>query len=227
MSDLSERVNGELRVVDGVDLPEPYLSIYQPGRWVRDTEGRKKRLPRYFYEIPEREMAWSTQLAPHFALGELLRVDLKEADSLRDYPRYVPCAVRILATYLERFRDLCEAPVFVSVNGGYRSPAHRGNRGVSAHSWAAGADIYRIGASILDDQASIEKYGELARRLGPEVIVYGYGHEPGTADDHLHLDLGFLHMVPREMDDDERVATLPEPSAERRAAERRASAEQQ
>jgi hypothetical protein len=222
MADGSEIFNGELKVVDGVDLPEPYLSIYRPGRWIRDADG-KKRLPRYFYAIPEREVAWSTQLAPHFALGELLRVDLKEADPLRDYPRYVPCAVRILATYLERFREICEAPVFISVNGGYRSPAHRGNREVSAHCWAAGADIYRIGTTILDDQSSIEKYGELARRLGPEVTVYGYGHDPGTTDDHLHLDLGFLHMVPRGVDDDERVATLPEP--ERRTGERRSEVE--
>ncbi len=193
-----------LRIVDGLDLPVEYREIYLPGQIVTDANGRSKRLPRFFYEVPEKSLAWETQLTPHFALGELLRVDLKEVDVLREYPRHVPCAITVLASYLERLRVVCEAPIYVSVNGGYRSIRHQGNRSVSVHSWGSAVDIYRIGSTFLDDRESIEKYRETALSLGPEVTVYPYGHGPGETDDHLHLDLGFLLLVPSDADDDDR-----------------------
>ncbi len=213
-----------LKVVDGLDLPLEYRRAYRPGETVIDAGGRSKRLPRFFYEVPEKPVAWETQLTSHFALGEFLRVDLKEIELLRGYPRHVPCAVHVLASYLERFRDLCEAPVFISVNGGYRSVQHKGNRTMSVHSWGSAVDIYRIGSTILDDRDSIERYREKGLALGPEVSVYPYGHGPGEADDHLHLDLGYLLLVPAGADDDGRVEEKAE-SAERRQNDRRKYAE--
>ena len=37
-------------------------------------------------------------------------MDLKEAQRLRNYPRYVPCAVRLLAFYLQRLREAVGTP---------------------------------------------------------------------------------------------------------------------
>lgn len=213
----------ELRVVDGIELPEEYRQIYRPAEIATAADGLQKQLPRFFYEVPSKEAAWNTYLTPHFALGELLRIDLKEEELLRDYPRHVPCAIRVLATYLERFRDLCEAPVYISVNGGYRSVKHQGNRSLSPHSWGAGVDIYRIGSTMLDSQESIETYREKASRLGAEVTVYPYGHGPGEVDDHLHFDLGYLHLVPPEVNDDGRVPESAAAIPERRSGERRES----
>ena len=72
--------------------------------------------------------------APHFGLNEFLLVDLKEAERLRSYPRYVPCAVRVLAFYLERLREAVGAPIHLAVNGGYRSPvAQAGGGGHAPH----------------------------------------------------------------------------------------------
>lgn len=210
-----------MKVVDGLDLPEPYRQIYRPGQIGTDADGLQKQLPRFFYEVPSRDVARETYLTPHFALGELLRLDLKEEELLRDYPRYVPCAIRVLATYLERFRDFCEAPVFISVNGGFRSVRHQGNRMLSPHSWGAGVDIYRIGSAMLDNQEAIETYREKAMKLGPEVTVYPHGHGPGEVDDHLHFDLGYLHLVPPEVNDDGRVFESPSPVIDRRTGKRR------
>lgn len=221
---MSETTETDLRVVDGLKLPEEYRQIYRPGEIVQDAEGRAKRLPRFFYEVPDKETAWNVALTPHFALGELLRVDLKEFEALRDYPRYVPCAIRVLATYLERFREICGAPLFISVNGGYRSPRHKGNTCTSTHSWGSAADIYRIGSKILDSQDAIESYREAASKLGPEVRVFPYGHDLGQTDDHLHLDLGFLHLVPPEAEDDLQVDPAMAPP-ERRRGERRSTTE--
>ncbi len=83
------------------------------------------------------------------------------------------------------------------------------------------ADIYRIGSTLLNDQESIEKYGAIARGLGAEVTVYPWGHSPRSTDDHLHLDLGYLLLVPSEANDDGRRSIVPEPPPERRRAERR------
>lgn len=218
---MSATDGGELTIVDGLDLPSRYREMYRPGERVVDGNGRQKRLPRFFFEVEEKETAWSTNLAPHFALGEFLRVDIKETERLRSYPRYVPCAVRILASYLERFRELCGAPVYISVNGGYRSPLHGGNRSVGPHSWATAVDIYRIGSTILDDRQAIETFRETALQLGPEVRVFPYGHDREESDDHLHLDIGYLHLVPPEMEDDHRSTEVTRTPPERRDGERR------
>src|SRR6185369_5933396 len=111
----------EVRIVDAFDLREELRMVLRPDEPVADADGRPRRLPRFFYEVPSHEAARQTRLAPHFGLNELILVDVKEARVLRDFPRYVPCGVRIFASYLERFREAAGSPVWIAYNGGYRS----------------------------------------------------------------------------------------------------------
>jgi len=192
-----------LKVVDAYDLDDELRSILKPGNMVRDSEGRRHRLPRYFYEIPSHEVALSTRLTPHFGLNEFILADLKEAPRLHGYPRYVPCAIRILAFYLEQFRAACGASVHIAVNGGYRSPSHKLAHHASPHMWGTAADIYRIGSTILRTKESIEKFNEIAEDLSDEVHVLPYGPVTGrNADDHVHFDLGYMTLIPRAISED-------------------------
>jgi hypothetical protein len=192
-----------LKVVDAFDLDDELRSILKPGEMVRDTQGRRHRLPRYFYEIPSREAAFTTRLTNHFGINEFILNDLKEAPRLQHYPRYLPCGIRILAFYLEQFRAACGASVHIAVNGGYRSPAHKLSLNATAHMWGTAADIYRIGSTILKSKEAIEKYNEIAEELSDEVMILPYGHVTGkNADDHVHLDLGYITLIPREISED-------------------------
>jgi hypothetical protein len=192
-----------LKVVDAFDLDDEVRSLLRPGEMVRDAQGRRHRLPRYFYEIESHDAAVKTRLTPHFGLNEFVLVDLKEAQRLQQFPRYVPCAVRLLAFYLEQYRALVGASVHVAVNGGYRSPAHKLSAGATTHMWGTAADIYRVGSNILKTQELIEKYNALAEDLSEDVSVLPYGHVLGqTADDHVHVDLGYITLVPREISED-------------------------
>lgn len=192
-----------LKVVDAYDLDDELRSILKPGEMVRDGQGRRHRLPRYFYEIPSHEVALGTRLTAHFGLNEFILADLKEASRLHGYPRYVPCAIRILAFYLEQFRTAAGASVHIAVNGGYRSPSHKLSLNASPHMWGTAADVYRIGSNILRTREAIEKYNDIAEDLSDEVNVLPYGHVTGrNADDHVHLDLGYMTLVPREISED-------------------------
>jgi hypothetical protein len=185
----------ELRAVDGLTLSPEHLAALRPGEAVTDENGKLHHLPRFFFEIPSWEEAHSLRVASHFTLSELITVDSREAQLLlRTFPHYVPCAILALARYLEDFRRQVDAPVFVSANGGYRSPAHRINRGASLHNWGTAADIYRVGDTYLNDEKSITRYGGIAASLGAEVDVRAYKE----GDDHLQVDLGYLTLVPRE-----------------------------
>src|SRR5438094_6503000 len=93
-----------IKVVDAFDLDDELRTLLKPGGMVLDAEKRRHRLPRYFYEIPNHEAAVSIRLTQHFGLNEFILVDLKEEPRLQEFPRYVPCAVRVLAFYLEQFR---------------------------------------------------------------------------------------------------------------------------
>ena len=42
----------DLKVVDAFDLDDELRSLLKPGEMMRDGQGRRHRLPRYFYEIP-------------------------------------------------------------------------------------------------------------------------------------------------------------------------------
>jgi hypothetical protein len=192
-----------LKVVDAFDLDDEMRSVLKPGDMVRDVEGRRHRLPRYFYEIPSHDVALSMRLTSHFGLNEFILTDLKEAPRLQQWPRYIPCAVRILAFYLEQFRSAAGASVHVAVNGGYRSPAHKLSQNATAHMWGTAADIYRIGSTILKTKESIEKYNDIAEDVSDDVHVLPYGHVIGKfADDHVHFDLGFITLTPREISED-------------------------
>ena len=186
-----------LHAIDGLNLPEEYRALLRPGEAESDFHGRVHRLPRFFYEIQSWQEAHDIRLAPHFTLAELMLVDCREARPLlSQFPHYVPCAIGLLAVVLENFRREVDAPIFISANGGYRSPAHRFDGGKSIHSWGTAADIYRIGDSFLSDAKSIEKYGAIAGSLGPVVSFRRFGFARGETDDHLHIDLGFATLTP-------------------------------
>lgn len=179
-----------MKIIDGLELPEQHRALLRPNELL---DGH--RLPRFFYEIPSWPAAHEFRIAEHFKLAELMTVDCREAELLlRTFPHYVPCAIGLLAGFLEGFRRAVEAPVFVSANGGYRSPAHQCSQNNDAHCWGTAADIYRIGDTFLDDEKSIGKYAEIMQSFGAQVFVRPYSE----GDDHLHIDLGFITISPRE-----------------------------
>lgn len=187
-----------LRAVDGLNLPEEYRRLLRPGEVETDLQGNVHRLPRFFYQIGTWQEAHGIRLAPHFTLAELMLVDCCESRLLlSEFPHYVPCAIALLAVLLEDFRREVDAPVFISANGGYRSPAHQIGGAKSLHAWGTAANIYRIGDTFLSDAKSIEKYGAIAVSLGPAVFVRRFGSRRGETHDHLHIDLGFATVTPR------------------------------
>src|SRR5881628_2179822 len=187
-----------LRAVDAFSLPEEYRALLRPGEMETDFQGNAHRLPRFFYEVATWQEAHDVRLAPHFTLAELMLVDCREARLLlNQFPHYVPCAVVLLARFLEDFRREVDAPVFISANGGYRSPAHQIGGAQSIHAWGTAANIYRIGDTFLSDAKSIEKYGTVAASLGLAVFVRPFGSKQGETNDHLHIDLGFATLTPR------------------------------
>ena len=52
-----------IKVVDAFDLDDELRSLLKPGEMMRDAQGRRHRLPRYFYEIPDHEAAVSIRLS--------------------------------------------------------------------------------------------------------------------------------------------------------------------
>ena len=174
-------------IVDGCRLSAELQSLLRPSERRQDGRGHWHELPRFFYQIDSWEEARQAKLTPHFTLSELLAVDCREAGPLlRGFPHYAPCAVGVLARYLEEFRTRVGAPVFVSVNGGYRSPAHRYSSAAGPHQWATAADIYRIGdhwlanvdvkwailrANVKYDSATIAQV-----RVDPALFAVGLGY---------------------------------------------------
>lgn len=192
-------MSNRLPVVDGLRLPEEVRALLRPGEVMTDERGRPHQLPRFFFQVGSWEQAKKIKLTAHFTLAELMSVDCREAEALlSNFPHHVPCAVTVLARYLEEFRTRVDAPIFVAVNGGYRSPAHQWTKHASPHLWAAGADIFRIGDIWMDSQKNVERFARIAEGIGQELFVKPYGSGPDEADDHLHLDLGFLRLIPRE-----------------------------
>jgi Peptidase M15 len=189
----------KLLAIDGLHLAEEYRALLRPGETQTDVLGNVHRLPRFLYEVGSWQEAHETRLAPHFTLAELMLVDCREATLLlSQFPHYVPCAIVVLARFLEDFRREVDAPVFISANGGYRSPAHRVGGAKSIHAWGTAANIYRVGDTFLSDAKSIEKYRAIAASLSSVVFVRPFGRDRGQTDDHLHIDLGFVSLTPRE-----------------------------
>lgn len=187
-----------LPIIDGYRLDAGVRELLRPGELMEDREGRMRRLPRFFYRIDAWETALETQLTPHFSLWEFIDVDLREAEALRLFPRYVPCAVTLLAAQLELVRVAVDTYVHISANGAYRSPSHALSTHATPHCWGTAANLYRVGDSYLDDESTIRRYNRIVRQVLPTVWVRGYGHEAGEVDDHVHLDLGYVTLVPRD-----------------------------
>ena len=187
-----------LRVVDGLRLEKRYRDALLPGSALCDGRGQARRLPRYFYEVPSWEVARTLDLSPHFTLSEFIHTDVREAEPLRVFPRYVPCAVALIALCLEQFREAVGTFVYIAANGGYRSPRHALTCGASARCWGTAVNVYRVGDTYLDDRGSVERYAAVARATLPGVWVRPYGSELGLADDHLHVDFGYVVSEPRD-----------------------------
>lgn len=188
-----------LQPIDGLRMTEEYRALLRPGELEPDGDGVVHRLPRFFYEIRSWEEAHEIRLAPHFTLAELMLVDCREARLLlTEFPHYVPCAIVLLARFLEDFRREVDAPVFISANGGYRSPAHQIGGAKSIHAWGTAANIYRVGDTFISDAKSSGKYRAIAASLSPAVFVRSFGRDKGQTSDHLHIDLGYTGLTPRE-----------------------------
>ena len=187
-----------LAVVDARDLDDGRRRLLRPDEEVPDARGVRRRLPRFFYEIPSWAAAERTILTRHFTLSEFIDVDLYEASALRLYPRYVPCAVALLAAHLEVLRVELGTSVHVSANGGYRSPVHARSAPGSTHAWGTAANIYRIGDDYLNSRDAIRRYSLLAAALLPGIYVKPDEDGRGWTDDHMHVDLGYVTAVPQE-----------------------------
>lgn len=190
-----------LPVVDALDLPEPHRLLLRPCELLPTRDGRFHRLPRFFYAVESAAVAVNTQLTPHFALWEFIEVDLREPALLRAYPRYVPCGVTVLATALEVFRAAVGGPVRIAANGGYRSAAHALSASGSPHCWATAANIYSIGSEYLDTDERISRYADVATRTVAACWTRPIGPAIGQADDHLHIDLGYVTVAPGVVDE--------------------------
>ena len=186
-----------LRIVDGRRLEKRYRDALRPGELMSDAQGQAHVLPRYFYEVPSWDVAMRLQLSEHFALWEFIHTDVHEAAPLRTFPRYVPCAITLLALAMEQFRNAVRSFVHIAANGGYRSPGHALTVHATPHAWGAAVNIYRIGERMLDEREVLEQYAEIAYKSMPGVYVRPFGRKPGFTDDHLHLDFGYLVAVPR------------------------------
>lgn len=193
---MGDDAGARLAVVDGLELDAGRRAALRPGEPVRDARGRIRHLPRFFWRVNSWEQALDTPLAPHFRLYEFLDVDVREDPMVREYPRYLPPAVGLLAATLSLLRDAADTYVHVAANGGYRSPAHALSQPASAHCWGTAANLYRVGDEWLDEEPTVERYAELARDVSPLVWTRPWGSGEGEADDHLHLELGHVRVTP-------------------------------
>jgi hypothetical protein len=193
-------MNGsELRIVDGLELNAELRRILRPGELVTWRDGRSRRLPRWFMEVPSWIEALEVNLSRHFKVWELVDVDLREHEMLRVAgPRYLPLAACLLANALEVLRTEVGTYIHIAANGGYRSPAHGLAHPASPHCWGTAANIYRIGDDYLNNEHTISRYGEVVRSLNPLFWTHPYGHGPGQSDDHLHVDIGYTVVVPHD-----------------------------
>ncbi len=185
-----------LPLVHADELPPQLREVLRPGEALQDRAGIARALPSSFLRIGSWHEAMETELTAHFRLSELIGVDVREAPPARSFPRYVPCAILLLASALELLRLEVGTYVHVAANGGYRTPSHALSRHASRHCWGTAANIHRIGDTYLDSREEIEKYAAIARRVIPGVWIRPYGPEDGQADDHLHIDLGYTVFDP-------------------------------
>ena len=194
----------DLKVVDGLKLSETARRVLRPGELVRSRDRFTRRLPRWFYQVPSWDDAVKISLTPHFKLWEFIDIDFREHKMLRaEKQRYVPLAVTLLAAAMQAFRQEVNTYVHISANGGYRSPAHQLSRDASVHCWGAAVHLYRVGDDWLDTEANIRRYADVARGVFPAFRALPYGRGPGKTEDHLHLDLGYVTVLPHGKADEE------------------------
>lgn len=197
MSSSLRPANPRLTSIDGRRLAKEYRDALAPGGIRCDSDGIEHRLPRFFYEIPSWDFAMAVRLTPNFGLWELVQTDVREAPILQSFPRYVPCALPLLAFALEQFRAAAGSFVHIAANGGYRSPAHQLSCSTAtAHCWGTAVNIYKIGDTLIDNREAHDRYAQIARDSIPGVHVRPFGDGRGEADDHLHIDLGYVVTVP-------------------------------
>lgn len=188
-----------LPVVSADSLPDDVRRALAPGTTLPDSQGLPRMLPSMFMRIESWQQARELPLSPHFMLWELIDCDVREAPAVREFPRYVPCALLLLASALEVFRLEVGTYVHVAANGGYRSPEHALSRQASRHCWGTAANLYRIGDTYLDSESEIARYAAVARRVLPGVWIRPFGPGDGEANDHLHLDIGYTVFDPPEL----------------------------
>src|SRR5687767_149811 len=182
---------GSLPIVDARQLDAARRAALKPGEVVRDANGRLRRLPYLFYEVASWQIARETELAPNFGVWEFLDVDLYEAAAVRAYPRYLPCTALLLASALSALRQHLRQSLWISANGGYRSPSHAKTYAGSTHCWGTAADLYRAGDESLDTPATIERVAAAVTRAAPGLWPRPLAEIAGGDDDHLHVDLGY------------------------------------
>jgi hypothetical protein len=187
-----------LPIIDARELDAARRAALKPGQLVRDGHGRVRRLPSLFYEVASWQIARETELAPNFGVWEFIDVDLHEAAVVRGYPRYLPCTALLLASALSVLRQHLGRSLWISANGGYRSPSHAKTRGGSTHCWGTAANIYRVGDESLDTPGAIERVATATTRVAPALSARPSGEIAGGDDDHLHVDLGYSTFVPRD-----------------------------
>jgi hypothetical protein len=191
------RAAPQLVTVDGRRLAKEFRDALSPGGMRCDSDGIEHRLPRFFYEIPSWDYAMGFRLTPNFGLWELIQTDVREAQVFQGFPRYIPCALPLLAFALEQFRSAVGTFVHVAANGGYRSPGHQLSCGsATTHCWGTAANIYQVGDVMIDTPQAYDRFAQIARDSIPGVRVRPFGTGRGEADDHLHIDLGYVVSVP-------------------------------
>jgi hypothetical protein len=196
MAEAARYSSPKLTPIDGRRLAKEYRDALAPGGMRCDSDGIQHRLPRFFYEIPSWDYAMAVRLTPNFGLWELIQTDVREAPILQIFPRYIPCALPLLGFALEQFREAAGTFVHIAANGGYRSPGHELACGAATtHSWGTAVNIYKVGDTLIDNVDAWNKYAQIARSI-PGVFVRPFGAGRGEADDHLHLDLGYVVTVP-------------------------------
>ena len=192
-----------LRIVDGVSLSQPLREALRPGEIVATRDGGRRRLPRFFYEVESSEQAQEVLLTPHFGLWEFIHTDVREARPLRGFPRYVPCAVTALAAPLEVFRQRVDTYVRIAANGGYRSPSHAlDGEACSAHHWGSAANLVCVGDDWMHDEEAYARAAAALHDVLPGAWVRPRGEARGTTFDHLHVELGYVVLVPPGVEDE-------------------------
>jgi hypothetical protein len=88
-----------LPVIDARELDKTRRATLRPGEPFHDRDGCARQLPKHFYQVDSWLTARDTRVTEHFTLSEFMGVDVREARSVRLFPRYIPCAVTLLAAH--------------------------------------------------------------------------------------------------------------------------------